>query len=87
MPPGLLCQTDETPDARELYAAELEACDACAVQAVTRGAAMPAPMEDEPGGITWLVRAALATDGEDIRRRPALASSPAAARKLPRQQG
>ena len=63
---GLLCQTDETPDARELYAAQVTACDDCVTD----------------GEVTSLAQAALAAEaGSDARRRPPLASSPGFARK------
>jgi hypothetical protein len=81
---GLLCQTDETPDARELYAAQGAACDECVTIAAVRGAATPALERDDEreGEITWLVQAALGADaGADARRRPPLASSPGLARK------
>jgi hypothetical protein len=80
---GLLCQTDETPDARELYTARLEACEDCLFLGATRGAPVGVPLEDEAGDLTWLVQAALGGD----ERRPPMAAAPGVARKLPRQQG
>ena len=86
---GLLCQTDETPDARELYTARLEACEDCLFLVATRGAPVAVAADDGPEGeITWLVQAALGGDDRaESRRRPAMAAAPGAARKLPRQQG
>ena len=81
---ALLCQTDETPDARELYATQAAACDECLNVAAVRGAAMPAlELDDQASGeITWLVQAALGADaGPDARRRPPLPSAPGLARK------
>lgn len=78
---GLLCQTDETPDARELYSVRLEACEDCLSVAV--------PVEDQPGGeITWLVQAALGADESlEIRRRPPVAAAPRAALRRHGAQG
>jgi hypothetical protein len=58
----LACQTDETPDARALYAARIFVdCEDCQVGLATRGLAMAAPFEDdEPAEITSLARAGLA---------------------------
>jgi hypothetical protein len=84
---GLLCQTDETPDARELYAARLEACEDCVFLAATRGAPVAVPIDDGlAGDITWLVQAALGLEDQaESRRRPPMAAAPGAVRKLPRQ--
>jgi hypothetical protein len=60
----LVCQTDVTPDARDLYRRADEDCDGCRIDRQVRGAAMPLRLEeddlDNTGTVISLARAVLA---------------------------
>lgn len=81
----LACQTDETPDARELYGLTVEDCGACRLDAAVRGAPVPLRDEDEAGEMISLAKAALGR-GPRIDARPSVRPvAPAIAWRGPRK--
>ena len=80
----LACQTDQTPDARDLYRASMGDCDDCLLMAGIRGTAAAPTEDDQTGEITSLVRAALGA-GQRADPRP-MARNEAGARLFARRQ-